>query len=250
MFYKKNLLAGLLAVCVLLSPLSSLKALASSDAMETIYEYDKLWNQNGQFDQKVFQVGFRLLNASDFPRNVHFFVKKTKKDPDAFAMYLTGKIYINSSFFPYMDNDDELAALLAHELIHIDQLSTGFWPWKRLKMVYAPKYYEHDADLRGVDMMVKAGYNPLAMITLWNKISPEYSAFLKVMLVTVSIITLTNVYTHPTCSTRIEKIYDHIRANYPQFLADNYKNNPYYRNFLLNYEKDTNIKKLKNKYSL
>jgi len=134
---------------------------------------------------------------------------------------------------------------LAHELGHIQQLSTGFWPWKRIKMYFAPKYYEHDADLRGVDLMVKAGYNPIAMITLDNKLFHEKSAFYKFFLFFIELdsLFLSPADTHPSGSKRLEKIYYHIKTHYPQYTTKEL-DNMYYKNFLLNVEKNTDIKKI------
>ncbi len=205
------------------------------------YDY-KLYEKGGQFEKKVTETGFRLLNANKFHRNVGFYVRRTKtKPPNAFARYLDGSIEIRESFKYYIDSDDELASILAHEMGHIQQLSTGFWPWKRIKMFLAPKYYEHDADLKGIDYMVKAGYNPLAMLSVDNKIMGEHSFYYKLMVFPFG--------THPTASKRFARMYNYILVNYPQFITEGY-DNPYYANFLMNAEKDPNIKNIKTKHDL
>lgn len=205
--------------------------------------YDhKMWERSGTFEQKVYEVGFKLLNANNFPRNVGFYVIRTKaQQPNAFARYLDGSILIRESYKYYIDSDDELASILAHEMAHINQQSKGFWPWKRLKMIIFPIYYEHDADLKGIDYMVKAGYNPLAMLSADNKIMGEFSAFYKAITFPLM--------THPTASQRLTKMYNHILVNYPTFITEGY-DNPYYANFLMNAEKDPNIKKIKDKHEL
>ena len=69
--------------------------------------------------------------------------------------------------------------------------------------------------------MVNAGYNPVAMIVVLNKICDEPSYF-------------ENGGTHPAGSERLAAVYEYIYAKYPAYLADNdYKNNLYYQNFLL-----------------
>ena len=134
---------------------------------------------------------------------------------------------------------------------HIKQLSIGVWPWKRIKMYVAPKYYEYDADLKGVDYMVKAGYNPLAMISLYNKIMNEKSAFCKfsLFLEEMSFLFLLPIDTHPTGSKRLLNIYNHIKTHYPRFLTQD-DENMYYINFLMNSEKNTDVRQLKDKYDL
>jgi len=214
---------------------------------ETDLPYDhKMWERKGKEQQKVNEIGFRLLNSNKFPRRVHFVINETAKSKqiiNAGARYFDGRIKIYKGMFLYIDTDDELAAILSHELGHITQLSTGNWLWKRTKMRFAPKYYEHDADLKGIDYMVKAGYNPLAMITLFNKIAHEKSSFAKVILF------LFRTDTHPSGSKRILKMYNYIQEKYPRFLSEE-NDNIYYINFLMNYENNDHIKLLKDKHDI
>ena len=68
--------------------------------------------------------------------------------------------------------------------------------------------------------MVKAGYNPLGMIVVLNKILDDqrYDWHL----------------THPLGSKRLATIYEYIYTKYPQYLVQNeYKDNLIYQNFLL-----------------
>ncbi len=217
------------------------------------YDY-KYWERKGKDQQKIVETGFKILNANKFPRNLRFVVNEegsSKREINASALYLTGTITVYKGLLLYAENDDEIAAILAHELGHMQQLRTGFWPWKRIKMHFAPKFYEYDADLKGVDYMVKAGYNPIAMITILNKICPEKSALLKFLIFTARLKTLfmLPIDTHPTGSKRLLKVYNHIQTNYPGFLTEG-KGSIIYNNFLLNHEKNEDIRKLKEKYDL
>ncbi len=266
MFFKKELLAGLLALCFLVMPMGAVAEDGVVYIIDSNKPYDyKLWERVGRYDQKVFEVGFRLLNENKFPKNVRFTLKRNIKETNAYAKYSRGEIAIYTGMLLYIQNDDELAAILAHEMGHINQLSTGFWPWKRTKMWFAPKFYEFDADKIGIDYMVKAGYNPLAMITVFNKVGPEDSNFYKFLLFYKSLktlyykILLTDNFidillvrpydTHPKTSKRMDKIYNHILVNYPNFITEGYKN-PYYANFLMNAEKNTDIKIIREKHDL
>ncbi|OGI02292.1 MAG: hypothetical protein A2Y25_10155 [Candidatus Melainabacteria bacterium GWF2_37_15] len=208
------------------------------------YDY-KLWERKGKFEQKTFEVGFRLLNSSEVKNRVAFSVYEKNNLINAYAFWLSSNVIVTEEMFSYIDNDDELAALLAHEIGHIQQYDSikTFC----IKMIDIPnftsKHYEHDADKRGVDLMANAGYNPLAMITFFNKLSHEDHWFIR---------KLDKIFwfqSHPTGTKRLAKIYNHILINYPQFITKGY-DNPYYANFLMNAEKDENIKKIKDKHDL
>ena len=79
--------------------------------------------------------------------------------------------------------------------------------------------------MRSVDYMVNAGYNPLAIIVVMNKIGKQYRYDF-----------LSN---HDLITRRMMKIYQHIYTKYPAILAENeYKDNVYYQNFLLTSRKN------------
>ena len=76
------------------------------------------------------------------------------------------------------------------------------------------------ADKEAVDFMVNAGYNPLALITILNKIGKQYRY---------------DIFSnHTLVSRRMMLIYEYIYTKYPSILVENkYKDNIYYQNFLL-----------------
>ena len=70
--------------------------------------------------------------------------------------------------------------------------------------------------------MVTAGYNPVALIIVLNKISGEKKGISSWF------------STHPAGSRRLVLIYEYIYKKYPGYLVDNdYRRNLYYQNFLL-----------------
>ncbi|KLN59827.1 hypothetical protein WH96_15710 [Kiloniella spongiae] len=125
--------------------------------------------------------------------------------PGAKAMP-SGDIYINHSIFVYSDNEDQLAFVLAHEYSHIllkhgpsvvieklrpyimtavdvalsqsggeKQASNAIKLYgsdilvRDLVMPVWDKRSEHEADRLGVDLMVKAGYNPEQALMVFDR---------------------------------------------------------------------------------
>lgn len=211
---------------------------------EQRYEYNKIWEQNGQMEQKVLEVGFRLLNENKIRQRVHFRIIKKGDEPNANALYLNSTVSIYSAIFPYIDNDDELAAVMAHEITHILQYK-GFWNWFIRTLDLIPSQSdEYDADLGGVDLMVRAGYNPLAMISFQNKLFDENHWFWNFLMGVWGV-----EKTHPDGSKRLLKVYTHILIYYPSYIAKGY-DNIYYKNFLMDSENNKEIQKIKDKYKL
>ena len=101
-----------------------------------------------------------------------------------------------------------------------------------LQIKAAPKKYELFLDKRGVDFMVTAGYNPLAMITYINKTYPQKRQ--------------DKIARSNLTSKRLANIYEYIYTKYPIYLQNNeYSENYYYQNFLLTSQE--NRKKLHDK---
>ena len=82
-----------------------------------------------------------------------------------------------------------------------------------------PRPKENKFDIKAVDYMVKAGYNPVALITVYNK--------------TLAQTRYEWCHFYPLTTKRMVNIYEHIYKKYPQYLTNNaYENNVYYKNFL------------------
>ena len=71
---------------------------------------------------------------------------------------------------------------------------------------------EFEADITGVDIMTKAGYNPLAMISVLNKICGNYVDILQ---------------SHPSGEKRLLNIYNYVEYNYPAKLKAGFKSDSY-----------------------
>lgn len=194
--------------------------LLASNTFAGAYEIDL--TKDGQYQKKVMEMGFGILNANRIEKRIVFrFVKN--KEVNAFACSGDRSVILLSGVMPYMDDDSEIAGILSHEIAHNVDFHQGFW--RTLAMSFSPKKYEEKADLKAVDYMVKAGYDPVALITVLNKICGQPSNDIGA--------------SHPLTSKRLAYIYEYIYQKYPAYLADNqYKTNIYYQNFLLTSKKD------------
>lgn len=182
-----------------------------------------------ELQTRMNEVGFNLLNAS---RIEHRLIFKTinrvyTRDLYSDVSSVNRTVWIKPEIIPYIDSDDELAAVLSHQISHgIDTYDGIFRGYiSILNYWVAPNKYDAKADKRAVDYMVNAGYNPLALIVVLNKLGKQYRYDF-----------LSN---HDLISRRMAKIYEHIYMKYPAILAENeYKDNVYYQNFLLTSRKN------------
>ncbi|HIZ29462.1 MAG TPA: M48 family metallopeptidase [Candidatus Adamsella sp.] len=172
-----------------------------------------------KYQKKIMEMGFRILNANRIDKRMTFSYD-TNKDVNAYTYGGAKNIVICKGLLPYFDDDNELAAILSHEIAHGMDYHDGFF--KSVAMGFAPKKYEEKADKQAVDYMVTAGYNPVALIIVLNKISGEKKGISSWF------------STHPAGSRRLVLIYEYIYKKYPGYLVDNdYRRNLYYQNFLL-----------------
>jgi len=179
---------------------------------------DRETTQDTKYQKKVMEVGFNILNANMLDKRVIFKYDNSKK-VNAYAFARDKSVIVLRGILPYCDNDDELAAIISHEISHNMDYYDGFL--KRFSIEFAPKKYEFKADKRGVDYMVKAGYDPIAMIVILNKITGEPNWWERYS-------------SHPNGSKRLAALYEYIYNKYPAYLIDNqYKENIYYQNFLI-----------------
>lgn len=190
--------------------------------------------QDGHVQNKINQIGFRILNSNKIPYRITFFYNNNAKTINAYSAFFDRSITIYKGIILIADDEDEIASVLAHEISHsvdgYQGILRGYF--QEVKYLLSPKKYEYKADKRAVDYLVNAGYNPLAIIVMDTKMMSQYRY---------------DVFgTHPLSSRRVMEVYEYIYGKYPSFLAHNkYADNIYYQNFLLTSEK--NRKKLEEK---
>lgn len=171
--------------------------------------------------QKIDEIGFNILNSNSITKRMVFNFD-THNVKNAGTSSTNREIVLYKGLLNKLDTDDEIAAVLSHEISHgVDSyngiLRGTFSDWAYF---FSPRKYEYKADKRAIDFMVNAGYNPVAMIVVMSRCFGQ------------------NRFewhrSHPLSTRRMMQVYEYIYKKYPEFLANNsYKNNIYYQNFLL-----------------
>ncbi len=184
-----------------------------------------------KFQALVDRIGQRLVKSSVAAQSPYTFDFHLLRDPkiiNAFALP-GGQIFITHALFARLENEDQLAGVLGHEIGHViarhsaermakqgltqgllSGVAVGFDPStaqgaaaiaNAINMSYG-REDELESDLLGVQIMIDAGYNPEALIgvmrILKNAAGPNR--------------TPERLSTHPDPENRIEKIKEAIRT--------------------------------------
>lgn len=201
-------------------------------------ELEKLSIENS-IQTRVDKVGTDLLNKNKIPKRIIFtYSKKEKKKLTSFEDLTNRQIIVYDGLYKSIQTDDELAAMLSREISTVIKSYSGIWggTLDSVQVALSSKKFETVADKRAVDYMVNAGYNPLALIVFINKTCPQkrFDKFSR----------------HNLTSKRLARIFEYITFKYPQYLENNeYIDNEYYQNFLLNSINNRKLleEKIKNK---
>ena len=205
---------------------------------------------------RVNNIGKEKKKKSNLPNKIEFKVIETD-EVNAFAN-ADKQIYVYTGLLKFVNNDAELAGVIAHEIGHIVnnhvakqnvvntvtstaiynanidyRLKAGMNTANNLTMLKMSRSEEYEADITGVDLMTKAGYNPLAMVSVLFKIGGCYKDFTS---------------THPSGDKRTMYIYDYITYTYPDkaklgYNTDSYKKFMLYAEPIVK-ERNSNPKKL------
>ena len=177
---------------------------------------DNFWKKKGIDEQKVILVGQKIMLDNKIANRVPIWVDN-KKTINAYSRTYDKIVIIHEGMFFYIDNDDELAYVLSHEIAHSVEAYGGMM--KYMAVNANSKKYEQKADLNGIDYMVKAGYDPIAAITMGNKIFAE------------PVCDWGFTSTHPKGSKRLMDMYKYIYVKYPHYLNSPLTKSPSYKNF-------------------
>ncbi len=193
--------------------------------------------------EDISAIGFNILESNNIQKRMVFKSTAQIRNPRAELDYkpkntgldVTGRIiWVYGDVFSLVDDENELAGLLSYAVAVGENSYKGIFQGFFSNFTYSlnPKPKENKFDIKAVDYMVKAGYNPVALITIYNK--------------TLAQTRYEWCHFYPLATKRMINIYEHIAINYPQYLSNNvYADNIYYKNFLHNTTKE--MKKLEKK---
>lgn len=210
-------------------------AFLSGSAFAASYNTSTNW-----FDSKnvshLNTIGQNIVKANKMPTTVTFKVTDNE-NMNAANTNTTQIVYIYNGDLKYVENDNELAAVVAHEIGHLvnghyskssvlNNVISSFNPNTKtengsatvslLKTISSNKVNkdnEKEADITAVDLMMTAKYNPLALISVVYKSDIAQSGGI--------------LDENLSCEERIMNIYDYANYNYPAQVKANYKTDSY-----------------------
>ncbi len=191
------------------------------------------WNA----ENRVSTVGAKILKSNDLPTSTTFKVVETTANNSNVSS--TNVVQISSDSLRYAGNDNEVAAVISHELgliingkaakdkfrnIAKAAITSSFQEGSSLSNAVNSEYVtstasendKKEADITGADLMIKSNYNPLALVVLITKEPGS----------TYEILT-----GKPSNSNRAMNLYDYLTYNYPSKVKAGY-NCQEYKNFL------------------
>ncbi len=192
--------------------------------------------------KRLNNIAYKIIKANSLPSGIS--VKVSNDDNANAYANINKEIYVFKGMLNYATTDDEIAAVLSHEIGHIvnghhakqsilnsiisslfgsietktDGQAIGVAAAEQISTSNLSRKDEYEADITAVDLLVKAGYNPLALISVLNKICGNY----------VDVIS-----THPTGEKRLMNIYDYTSYNYPALAKKGYSTDSYKKAYAL-----------------
>lgn len=198
-------------------------AFAADNILIENVNLENYWQKNGLREEKVLNIGEKLLYKNKINKRIPFKITGGTQI-NAYSDTFNKTVNVYSGLLPYIQNDDELAFIMSHEIAHSIEAYGG--PVKFVAMNCNSKKYELKSDLKGIDYMVTAGYNPIAAITISNRVFGEPLwdwGFWS---------------THPKGSKRVMEMYKYIYKKYPQYLDSEMTKSVAYKNFLYAMERE------------
>jgi len=216
-----------------------------------ITPYCQDWSSTEAFNI-INHIGAKLIVNNNIDKKIQFVV--SDKDEANASTDIHNTISVYTGLLKYVETEDELAFVIGHEMGHVTKnhvkksivrrgitatagaagviLSTLGMVGDSAKMATSgivlagtsaagelvnkklSRGQETKSDLASIDYMVNAGYNPLATISMLNKISGNYFDFFS---------------DHPSGAKRIKKAYKYIQENYPDYIEKGYNTTSYQR---------------------
>jgi len=181
-----------------------LEVLEQVNLLDRHFDRDGIVLEDEATNAYLFRIGHALIPAGLTLENVTWRFRVLRDpQPNAFALP-NGSIYVSTGLLSLIDNESELAAIIAHELTHVMRRHTYIQNRSNRKKfltmnvmaavgAYAPggivgvaiqaitmiapfiivatmfgysRDLEREADLKGIDMMISAEYSPEEMVNV------------------------------------------------------------------------------------
>lgn len=197
---------------------------------------------NSATQKRLNNIAYILVKKNNLPSGITVKLE-TNDEANAYAT-INKEIYVYTGMLKVATTDEELAAIMAHEMGHIlnghnakqtilnsviesvassakpttTAQAVGVVAAQELSKSKMSKKDELEADITAVDLLQNAGYNPLALISVLNKICGNY---------------IDVISTHPSGEKRLQNAYDYIDYNYPQWTKKGYNTDSYKKAYAL-----------------
>lgn len=186
---------------------------------------------------RVPTVGKQVLSKNNLPADAKFVVTETEVTNS--TSNTNNEIYIQKTDLGYTGNDNEVAAVIAQELgviinanaskkklvsnitsaiagnVSGESAQNNTLLLNQFAMNSMSEKDQMNADITGIDLMIQAGYNPLAMIVVLGKMPGS---------------TIDTLKSQPNNFKRTMYIYNYLAYNYPSKIKAGY-NCQEYKNF-------------------
>ena len=174
--------------------------------------------------ERVQEILDKLIPEIQNPRGFTYKIYVIK-DEQINAFTWGGMIYVTTGMLEFVENDDELACVIGHEIAHNEQghiaymikkykISTGLFGNQlgselvNINRMFTQSFNqkkETESDFYGIGYAYRAGYDACKSITVWKRMSESEDDFDQ----------LTNIgRSHPYSSKRANCCRNHIEENY------------------------------------
>jgi len=190
---------------------------------------------NTELQNYINGVGQTIARVSHRPKLQYYFTALNDESVNAFALP-GGYVFITKGMLKKLDNEAQLAGILAHEIVHIiarhaaeamswqigtdillsavasdktpQAVSTAAGLTRQIVGLKFSRDDEEEADLAGMDYMVKAGYNPYGMVETMQKLQQQNA-----------VRPIEFLSTHPSPANRIVLLSNKIQHSYHNLAA-------------------------------
>ena len=196
------------------------------------YYFENYWSKkfdidnDGKEHRKLKRILNDLLKRLAFPIGIEYKIHYVESDDlNAYAA-IGGHIFVNSALYDFFENDSEMAAIIAHEIAHIELGHVADWHEKMFvaKRIGVPsdiantmlsfekdllvsfnQKQEAEADLFGIDILFPTGYSKCASINFWERLASDERE---------SNVIGNILRSHPYSKVRAVCIENHLEKNY------------------------------------